>query len=88
MEFEDRVLVAMKKTLLAVVKDTTTKPELKHPLSIDTQGLITQCLGLIASIQHNKVKDNKDYKKMKPFYSGENISQSVDINNISNIIDK
>ncbi len=80
--FENRLLKAMKTTLLSVIKDTTTKPELKHPLSKETKMMITDCLDIIASQQHKKIKDSEFYKPMKPIYSDENVSQSININTI------
>jgi hypothetical protein len=80
--FEERLLKAMKSTLLAVIKDTTTKPELKHPLTKNTQIMITDCLDIISYQQHDKVKESEFYKPMKPMYSDENVSQSVNVNNI------
>lgn len=46
---ELRVVRAMKKTLMSVIKDTTSEPGQKHPLSEATIENIRQCLGLIAS---------------------------------------
>ena len=80
--FETRLLKAMKTTLLSVIKDTTTKPELKHPLTKNTQMMITDCLDIIASQQHKQVKDSEFYKPMKPMYSDQNVSQSININTI------
>lgn len=45
---ELRVIRAMKQTLLNVIKDTTSQPGQKHPLSDNTIEDIRQCLGLIA----------------------------------------
>ena len=36
-DFEVRMLSAVRKTLIAVAKDTMTKPGLRHPLTEDTQ---------------------------------------------------
>ena len=49
---EIKVLKAMKMTLTNVIKDTTTEPGLKHPLSESTINDIRQCLALITSREH------------------------------------
>ena len=46
---ELRVIRAMKQTLMNVIKDTTSQPGQKHPLSDGTIEDIRQCLGLIAA---------------------------------------
>ena len=46
---EERILRAVKKVLTEVVKDTTTPPHLKHPLSDHTIQSIRECLGLITA---------------------------------------
>ena len=49
---ELNVLKAMKMVLTNVIKDTTTEPGLKHPLSDNTINDIRQCLLLITSREH------------------------------------
>ena len=46
---EQRVLKAVKSVLISVIKDTTTKPGLKHPLSEQTKEDIRQCFDLITA---------------------------------------
>jgi hypothetical protein len=45
---EEAILLAVKKALTLVVKDTATAPGLKHPLTDDTIRYIRDCLGLIS----------------------------------------
>ena len=54
---ELRVMSAMKKTLMAVIKDTTSQPGQKHPLSDSTIEDIRQCLGLITSREQSLTND-------------------------------
>jgi len=54
---ELRVMSAMKKTLMAVIKDTTSQPGQKHPLSDSTIEDIRQCLGLITSREQTLTGD-------------------------------
>lgn len=46
---EIKVLRAVKMVITNVIKDTTTAPGMKHPLSDETINDIRQCLGLITS---------------------------------------
>jgi len=46
---ELKVLRAVKMVITNVIKDTTTEPGMKHPLSNDTINDIRQCLGLITA---------------------------------------
>jgi hypothetical protein len=46
---EHRILKAVKSVLISVIKDTTTKPGLKHPLSEQTKEDIRQCFDLITA---------------------------------------
>jgi len=48
-EKELKVLRAVKMVITNVIKDTTTEPGLKHPLSEPTIDDIRQCLALITS---------------------------------------
>ncbi|MGC1951500.1 MAG: segregation and condensation protein A [Gammaproteobacteria bacterium] len=48
---EERVLRVMRAVLIDVIRDTTTKPGLRHPLSERTRDEIRQCLELIAARQ-------------------------------------
>jgi hypothetical protein len=46
---EERVLKAVYSVLIDVIKDTTTDPRLKHPLSDRTKEAIRDCLDLITA---------------------------------------
>jgi hypothetical protein len=48
---EARILQAMKDVLVDVIRDTTTQPGMKHPLSEKTIDNIRHCLTLITSRQ-------------------------------------
>lgn len=55
---ELRVMRAMKTTLMGVIRDTTSQPGQKHPLSDATIEDIRQCLGLIAAREQTLTGDN------------------------------
>ena len=48
---EERILRAVYSVLIDVIKDTTTDPRLKHPLSENTRLGIRDCLDLITARQ-------------------------------------
>lgn len=48
---EERILRAVRTTLVDVIKDTTTAPGLRHPLSESTREEIRHCLDLITARQ-------------------------------------
>ncbi len=68
---EMRVLKAMKQTLTGIIKDTTTKPGLKHPLSELTQEDIRQCLMLLTSREQELFADSNITASMKPGFIDE-----------------
>ena len=49
---ELKVLRAVKMVITNVIKDTTTEPGMRHPLSDGTIKDIRQCLALITSREH------------------------------------
>jgi len=46
---EQQVMVAMRKTLANIIKDTTPEPGMIHPMSKDTVDDIKACFALIAA---------------------------------------
>ena len=80
--FEIRLLNAMRKTLIAVAKDTMTKPGLRHPLTTDTQKMISDCLDVVSSRQMAIDKESGAHTNMKPVYSDEQIVQSFSIDDL------
>ena len=80
--FEIRLLSAVRKTLIAVAKDTMTKPGLRHPLTKDTQKMITDCLDVVTSRQIAIEKESGSHTKMKPVYTDEQTVQSFSIDDL------
>lgn len=81
-DFEIRLLSAVRKTLISVAKDTMTKPGLRHPLSEQTQKMITDCLDVVVSRQVAIEKDSGTHTKMKPVYTDEQTVQSVSVDDL------
>ncbi|MDC9727667.1 MAG: hypothetical protein PSN35_07550 [Candidatus Thioglobus sp.] len=81
-ELEVRMLSAMRKTLIAVAKDTMTKPGLRHPLAENTQKMITDCLNLVISRQTEIEKEAGTHTKMKPVYTDEQTVQSFSVDDL------
>jgi hypothetical protein len=68
---EYQILKALRLVLTDVVKDTATKPGLKHPLSDRTIEGIRQCLRLISAREHELVEDAGKTMDMRPYYVDE-----------------
>jgi hypothetical protein len=81
-DFEIRLLSAVRKTLIAVAKDTMTKPGLRHPLTEGTQKMITDCLDIVISRQTAIEKDSDTHTKMKPVYTDEQTVQSFSVDDL------
>jgi len=81
-DFEIRLLSAVRKTLIAVAKDTMTKPGLRHPLTEGTQKMITDCLDIVISRQTAIEKDLGTHTKMKPVYTDEQTVQSFSVDDL------
>jgi hypothetical protein len=81
-DFEIRLLSAVRKTLIAVAKDTMTKPGLRHPLTEGTQKMITDCLDVVTSRQMAIEKESGSHTKMKPVYTDEQTVQSFSIDDL------
>jgi hypothetical protein len=67
---EQQILIAMRKTLAAVVKDVTPPPGMKHPLSDQTIKDVRQCLALIAA-REKELADERGRAGERPYYSDE-----------------
>ncbi|SFV80634.1 hypothetical protein MNB_SUP05-12-1161 [hydrothermal vent metagenome] len=81
-DFEIRLLSAVRKTLIAVAKDTMTKPGLRHPLTEGTQKMITDCLDIVISRQTAIEKESGTHTKMKPVYTDEQTVQSFSVDDL------
>lgn len=81
-DIEVRMLNAMRKTLILVAKDTMTKPGLRHPLTENTQKMITDCLNLVISRQTEIEKQTGTHTKMKPVYTDEQTVQSFSVDDL------
>jgi len=73
---EQRILIAMRKTLAAVIKDVTPPPGMKHPLSEQTIIDVRQCLGLI-SAREKELAEAQGQASERPYYADEPQSAHV-----------
>jgi len=73
---EQKILIAMRKTLAAVIKDVTPPPGMKHPLSERTITDVRQCLALIAA-REKELADAQGRDPERPYYSDEPQSAQV-----------
>ncbi|ESQ15577.1 MAG TPA: segregation and condensation protein A [Chromatiaceae bacterium] len=67
---EQQILIAMRKTLAAVIKDVTPPAGMKHPLSPETIADVRQCLGLI-SAREKELADADGRGGERPYYADE-----------------
>ncbi len=73
---EQQVLIAMRKTLTAIIKDITPPPGMKHPLSEATITDVRQCLNLI-SAREKELADDQGRAGERPYYADEPQSAQV-----------
>jgi len=67
---EQQILIAMRKTLSAIIKDVTPPPGMRHPLSDSTIADVRQCLGLIAA-REKELADAQGRGGERPYYADE-----------------
>lgn len=67
---EQQVLIAMRKTLSAIIKEITPPPGMKHPLSEGTIGDVRQCLSLIAA-REKELANEQGRTGERPYYADE-----------------
>jgi hypothetical protein len=73
---EQQVLIAMRKTLSAIIKEITPPAGMKHPLSKGTIGDVRQCMALIAA-REKELADEQGRTGERPYYADE--PQSVQV---------
>jgi hypothetical protein len=67
---EQQVLIAMRKTLSAIIKDVTPPPGMRHPLSDETIQDVRQCLMLITA-REKELADAEGRGGERPYYADE-----------------
>jgi hypothetical protein len=67
---EQRILIAMRQTLAAVIRDLTPPPGMRHPLSDRTIEDVRQCLMLI-SAREKELADAQGRGGERPHYADE-----------------
>ena len=67
---EQQILIAMRKTLGAIIKDITPPPGMKHPLSDHTIEDVRQCLTLLAA-REKELADLDGRGGERPYYADE-----------------
>jgi len=73
---EQKILMAMRKTLTAIIKDVTPPPGMKHPLSEQTITDVRQCLALI-SAREKEFADAQGRGGERPYFADEPQSAQV-----------
>lgn len=67
---EQEILIAMRRTLAAIVRDVTPPPGMRHPLADATIQEIRACLGLIAA-RERELADEHGQTRGRPRYVDE-----------------
>ncbi|MGQ9831452.1 MAG: segregation and condensation protein A [Thermochromatium sp.] len=67
---EQQLLMLMRKTLTAIIRDVTPPPGMRHPLSDATIQQVRECLGLIAAREQELAKEQGRGGE-RPYYSDE-----------------
>lgn len=65
---EQSILIAMRKTLTAIIRDVTPPPGMRHPLSAPTIEDVRHCLGLI-SAREKELADAQGRGGERPYYA-------------------
>lgn len=68
---EQQVMVAMRKTLANIIKDTTPEPGMIHALSKDTVEDIKACFALIAARERELMEAMGVENKARPHFTDE-----------------
>ncbi len=68
---EERILQVMRSILIDIIKDTTTKPGLKHPLRQSTISNIRHGLNLITARQKELIEASGKSWDLRPTYPSE-----------------
>lgn len=68
---DQKILIALRKTLSAVVRETTPPPGLQHPLSSNTIEDIKQCFALLAAREKELMEEKGQSNNVRPRYVDE-----------------
>lgn len=74
---DQQVMVAMRKTLANIIKDTTPEPGMIHPLSKDTVEDIKACFALIAARERELMEEMGIENNARPHFTDEPQSAEV-----------
>ncbi|MDH5612035.1 MAG: segregation and condensation protein A [Gammaproteobacteria bacterium] len=68
---DQRILIALRKTLSSVVRETTPPPGLRHPLSVQTIEDIKHCFALISAREKELTEESGITNTARPRYADE-----------------
>jgi len=68
---DQKILIALRKTLSSVVRETTPPPGMQHPLTAQTIEDIKQCFVLIAAREKELAEEKGQINTARPRYSDE-----------------
>ncbi len=67
---EQEILIAMRKTLTAIIRDVTPPPGMRHPFSDSTIEQVKACLGMIAA-RERELAELQGRTSERPYYADE-----------------
>jgi hypothetical protein len=73
---EQQILIAMRQTLSAIIRDVTPPPGMKHPLSETTIEDVRQCFGLIAA-REKELADAQGRGGERPYYADQSPDATI-----------
>ncbi|HED15222.1 MAG TPA: segregation and condensation protein A [Gammaproteobacteria bacterium] len=76
---EELILSLVKRTLTDVIKDTATKPGLRHPLNDETIKQLRDCLGMITQREHELAQEAGRDQNMRPRFIDETPASSSSV---------
>ena len=68
---DQQILIALRKTLSSVVRETTPPPGMQHPLTGQTIEDIKQCFVLIAAREKELAEEKGEINTSRPRYADE-----------------
>ena len=74
---DQKILIALRKTLSGVVRETTPPPGMQHPLSAQTIEDIKHCFVLIAAREKELLEEKGQTSDVRPRYVDEPKSSHV-----------
>ena len=77
LSIDQKILIALRKTLSSVVRETTPPPGMQHPLTAQTIEDIKHCFSLISARERELAEEKGQINTARPRYADEPKSSQV-----------